>query len=383
MKIILGIWAVRIGGAETFAVELAKFLIKNQCEVYIFPINTSHDYQYFNSIRNAGITIMTPFKPGIIDWLSWKINGVSNKLFNFNVRDYVNKQFLDFKLKNEKFNLLISNAFKLDEYISNKKIVNFRYIIIEHGDYSKSIVEGLNLPLKALKSADEIVCVSRWSNDMLQKCIKSSNLKVIYNGHNQKHLTKLENEITAALKDKFVFGMIGRSDPQKGWEDAIKSFLTVNSLFPDTRLLLIGGGEYLDFLRSKYQNSNILFTGYQTEPQNYIQYVDVGLMLSQKYEAFGLAILDFFSQGKPVIANSIGGIPEVVKRGDLQGGILVLKKEEQYIDEVVSSMRIMVSDNHLKDQFSEHAKKIYTEFSFEKTGSEYLKLIDQIDSQNA
>ena len=67
-------------------------------------------------------------------------------------------------------------------------------------------------------------------------------------------------------------------------------------------------------------DSIVHFVGYQKAVDRYIQALDLFTMPSV-WEGMPLGLLEVLSMGKPVVATSVGGIPEVIV--DRQSGYLV------------------------------------------------------------
>lgn len=379
MKILVAVWSIRIGGAETFSLQLCEYLQRQGHSCYLFPVVGPWDLDYYRLIQERGVTILTPFLPGFVDWVGWKVNGIFSKFFKQDFRLYLTELYFNYILKRYSFNCIVSNSVLSDSFIAQQDRRGVPFVAIEHGEYSRKIIENQDIELGALNSADKVVFVSQWCRRVLFSKVSSRmNYNVIYNGHTRRTEEKIE-QYHKNLSENFVFGMIGRGVESKGWEEAIKAFLVVKANHQNIRLLLIGDGEFLQQLKTQYGNDpSILFVGRKTNPQDWIQYVDVGLLLSQKYEAFGLAILDFFAQKKPVISTDIGGIPEVVYFKNKKGGILIPTDEigKADISKTAYAMTQMLMNCEIKQKASQHAGEIYEHFTFEKTGRKYLNLIE-------
>ena len=386
MRILVAVWSIRVGGAETFAIQLCEYLQSKGHLCYLFPIVGPWDDKYFFSIRSRGIKILTPFSPGMADWIAWKLNSIMIRVFRMNFRHFITKLFYKYIIRKYSFDCVISNSILSDNFIIEQKNVSRPFVVIEHGEYSYKLIDQENFTTKVLSEASKVVFVSRWCKELFRSKL-SINFKseVIYNGHIKLPIGEIPEGYRHQLRNVFVFGMVGRGVKYKGWEEGIKAFLKVNVHNVNTRLLLIGEGIFLDELKIKYgENPAILFAGRQINPQDWIQYVDVGLILSHKYEAFGITILDFFAQKKPVIATNVGGIPEVVNPDpEKSGGIMVSIDEngKPQIFEVVAAMELMMKDKNLRRQFAEQTSEIYKRFSFEQTGLEYLKLVAEVSSK--
>jgi glycosyltransferase involved in cell wall biosynthesis len=91
------------------------------------------------------------------------------------------------------------------------------------------------------------------------------------------------------------------------------------------QLTVIGGGPLELALRDYVAGrhiTNIAFTGrLSTEQvQEHMRRCALGVIPSECCETFGLSILEFYLQGKPVVASDIGSISQIVESG--QSGLL-------------------------------------------------------------
>jgi glycosyltransferase involved in cell wall biosynthesis len=100
--------------------------------------------------------------------------------------------------------------------------------------------------------------------------------------------------------------------------------------FPGIRCLLVGAStegdrEYVEglerFLRDNRIEQHVIFAGFQRNPIDYMNLMDVVAHTSVLPEPFGIVTLEAMSCGKPLVSTTIGGPAEVVIHG--QTGLLV------------------------------------------------------------
>lgn len=124
--------------------------------------------------------------------------------------------------------------------------------------------------------------------------------------------------------DERVIGMVGRLEPIKGPEYFIRAAAKVCADFKKVRFIAVGEGS----LRSKLERlakslgvrERCIFTGWRDDVLEIMSILDI-LVLPSLNEAVGMVLIEAQSQGIPVIASSVGGVPEAVK--DNYSGILV------------------------------------------------------------
>ncbi|HVW71903.1 MAG TPA: glycosyltransferase [Candidatus Paceibacterota bacterium] len=124
--------------------------------------------------------------------------------------------------------------------------------------------------------------------------------------------------------DKYWIGMACELHPTKRVVDAIRAFKTVHERHPNTILVVAGAGQEEARLRAfieKLQLTDSIFLlGFVTGIDTKMSAFDLFLHTSRS-EALALAILEAGCASLPVVATSVGGIPEVIEDG--VSGILV------------------------------------------------------------
>jgi len=110
--------------------------------------------------------------------------------------------------------------------------------------------------------------------------------------------------------------VFGRLSVEKGQFDAISAFSEILSDFPGAKLLIVGDGKQRDFLEMQVRERdlarNVIFTGFQEDVKPLMAACDIVLVPSLK-EGFGLAAVEAMAMGIPVVASSVGGLPEIVQ----------------------------------------------------------------------
>jgi glycosyltransferase involved in cell wall biosynthesis len=378
MRILVVIWSIQIGGAETFAVELCKFLKNRGYQPYLFPVFGPWDKKYYEQIRSSGIVVLSPFTNNFRDWISWKINALFVKLRLNSFRDWLTVRFFQKAITKHDIKLVISNALVADLFVAKNLTDETLHFVIEHGEYSYALTDKKEINWEGFLHADEIICVSEWCKKMVAQKSIDIPTSVIYNGHRKPSTIEEYKGKLDFKPDEFIFALVGRGIAFKGWEEAIKAYKLVKQEHAKCRLVLIGEGEFLRSLEARYNDvPGILFTGRLTKPAEVIRFIHVGLVPSQRYEAFGIVILDFFSQGKPVIATRVGGIPEVVNYDGKTAGTLVPVDEngKAVVRVLADQMIAMMHDHELYTKSAKQAAEIYGNFTFENTGRQYEKII--------
>ena len=124
-----------------------------------------------------------------------------------------------------------------------------------------------------------------------------------------------------------VIGTVCRLvEPKKGLSILLQAMgeLTRRLGRPPCQLLVVGEGPAhaaLESLRDRLGLSGwVVFTGTRRDVPRVLHALDM-FVLPSLYEGFGIAILEAMAAGKPVVATTVGGIPEFVVPGET--GLLV------------------------------------------------------------
>ena len=118
--------------------------------------------------------------------------------------------------------------------------------------------------------------------------------------------------------------MIGRLEQVKGPGYFVDAALRIAQLRQDVRFVLIGEGslkkELADRVDAAGFKDRIIFAGWRDDIAQMLTMLDI-MVLPSLNEAVGLVLIEAQSQGIPVVASNVGGIPETIKENET--GILV------------------------------------------------------------
>jgi glycosyltransferase involved in cell wall biosynthesis len=124
-----------------------------------------------------------------------------------------------------------------------------------------------------------------------------------------------------------VIGTVCRLvEPKKGLRFLLEAMahLERESGKPVCQLLIVGEGPAERALRSLSEQlgiaSRVIFSGMRRDIPQLLSLMEI-FVLPSLYEGFGIAILEAMAAGKPVVASTVGGIPEFVVPGE--SGLLV------------------------------------------------------------
>ncbi|MCI0416746.1 glycosyltransferase [bacterium] len=162
-----------------------------------------------------------------------------------------------------------------------------------------------------------------------------------------------------------LIGTVAVFRAQKDLHTWLEAARILNRLHPDTHYMIVGDGqlreEIHDFARLLNLNEVVHFTGLQENVAPYYSAMDI-YMSSSIFEGLPLTILEAMAMRLPVVATSVGGIPEVVNEGET--GFLVAPRSPQPLADKLS---ILLDQPDLRKQMGDKARTVAEErFSMER-----------------
>jgi glycosyltransferase involved in cell wall biosynthesis len=123
--------------------------------------------------------------------------------------------------------------------------------------------------------------------------------------------------------------LVARLVPIKDVPTFLRSVATVAKTFPNIQALIVGDGvERVSLERLAYSlgiSAHCRFTGWVADLREVYAAADVAV-LSSINEGAGASLVEAMASGKPVVATSVGGVPEIVSPGT---GLLVPPRDPE------------------------------------------------------
>ena len=270
-----------------------------------------------------------------------------------------------------------------------------RLIISMHGCYemllhNPDVDEFFNREYRnIINRADNIVYTADKNKEVLIETgvINSSKVSKIDNGFVLGEYPKKDRSQLGIKEDDFVFGLVARAIPEKGYEEAIKAINIVNKkASKKAHLILVGASEYIDELKTKYKEDYIHFIDKFSLPNEWIgweEIFDVGLLPSYfKSESLPTVIVENLFLGNPIIATDIAEIKSMIVSDDKQAGIAInLKDGKADIDELVDAMNKMMTDKKLYEEYKKNTNIFAKRFDMNECLDKYEKLIEDDENE--
>lgn len=208
-----------------------------------------------------------------------------------------------------------------------------------------------------------------------QTQLKKRNHFTIYNalpeGISISRQTKSQNR-------PLTIGVVSRLEGIKGMDLVVPAFAQVKACHPEMQLLIVGDGSLRKQMEEQAHEAGleetVKFAGRQPQEKlsNYYDRIDILLMPSRS-EGFGLTAIEGMARGCVVVAARTGGLPEVVRDGEV--GLL---HEPGQVEELATQIKKLTEQPVLWKQFSNEATTYVQRFSFERFSLLFNNLYQKI-----
>jgi glycosyltransferase involved in cell wall biosynthesis len=166
-----------------------------------------------------------------------------------------------------------------------------------------------------------------------------------------------------------VVGSVGALVPHKGQRHLVEAARLAVREVPDARFVILGEGELREQLerqvRDHHLEKHVFLPGFRTDVLGCIKGFDVFAM-SSVTEGLGTSLLDAMACSKPIVATSVGGIPEVVVDGE--NGLLVAPRNHSAMADAIVRL---LTDERLRGRMGEAGlARVREHFTVERMVSE-------------
>lgn len=118
--------------------------------------------------------------------------------------------------------------------------------------------------------------------------------------------------------ERFVVGWVGRMTGVKRTDDVLEALRLLRERGVDAVLLMVGDGPDREHVEQRASELGIvrhcLFLGYQEDVSGWYRAFDA-MILPSANEGTPVVVIEALAAGCPVVATSVGGVPDVVREG--------------------------------------------------------------------
>lgn len=190
---------------------------------------------------------------------------------------------------------------------------------------------------------------------------------VIYNGVD---LSRCLVKESYAVKDCLTLLHIGRFNEQKNHAGLLEAFRQFCTVYPNSRLRLLGDGEMMEQTKALAQKLNlqerIEFCGSQNDVYPYLRSADI-FLLPSIYEGMPMTIIEAMGTGLPIVATKVGGVPDMITHEE--SGLLTPVQP----DAVCAACEKLAGSEALREKLGRQAKLDSARFSAEYMAKCYCR----------
>jgi len=264
-----------------------------------------------------------------------------------------------------------------------KKIYGCTLVHTFHTEPTKKLPIPAKMFVQNLLNACD--CVTFVSKRLQERIVELDNFsfpetKITYSGTFTKKVSKTETDefrkqykINGNSKILLALGMTALQYKAEGLKVLIKAIQILRDTYPNIVLIATRDGKYINdvklFAHEIGVEKNIIFTGDVPNPYTPLQICDIYTQITFGEGGVSVALLEAMAMGKPIIATSVGGIPEAISDGI--NGLLVEPKAE----DVAEKIELLLKDQEFAQKLGRSAQKTASErFTWGKTANEFLQI---------
>jgi glycosyltransferase involved in cell wall biosynthesis len=368
MRILHLISSGGLFGAERVAVELSKSLKKTyHCEPVLGVIR---------NVYNPHEEILEEAKSNGIEYAVFSCRSPLDLKLAFSIREFIKKNRIDVihchGYKSNFYGLLASKG-QVPSVTTNHNWLTAHWKLKTY-----CFLDSL-----WIRFFDRIVAVSNQvKKDMLRYKIPEEKICVIDNGIGLERFEKVDK--ANPIRDELGFdgkmriiGTVGSLGIEKGHIYLLEAASQILGIVKDLRFLIIGDGPLRKPLEEKSEKlgieKEVIFMGQRKDIPELLMAMDIFVLPSVR-EGLPMALLEAMAAKRPVIATRVGAIPKVIENEGI--GVLVEPKDAIGLRDAI--MNLLNDPARMSLLARGGFDRIYTDFSSDKMGKQYLELYEEI-----
>ena len=186
----------------------------------------------------------------------------------------------------------------------------------------------------------------------------------------------LRRELSFA-PDDYLVGIVGHLADHKGHEYLIKATKILKKHSPKIKVIIVGEGPLRMELDRQARESHVedivFFLGFREDVPKVLSSLDL-FVLSSYLEGLGSSILDAMACRLPVVATSVGGIPEVVIHQET--GLLVPPRDPSALARAI--LKLYNNRTRASDLGQRGYEVVHQKFSAEAMANKVVRLYERL-----
>ena len=174
-----------------------------------------------------------------------------------------------------------------------------------------------------------------------------------------------------------IVGNVAALVPHKGQRHLIEAAAIVVTKVPDARFVIAGEGELRPALERQIKDhrleKHVFLTGFRPDILSIHKGFDIFVM-SSVTEGLGTSLLDAMACGKPIVATTAGGMPEVVVDG--RTGLLVPPRDHVAMADAI--VRLLRDESARQEMAAAGLARVRARFSAERMVQDTLEVYRRV-----
>ncbi len=215
-----------------------------------------------------------------------------------------------------------------------------------------------------------------------ERYLNKNRTDVIYNGIPENCIQPFDADTKLAISksldlpvEKKLVGIVGRLNSIKGHFDFLDAAHIVLQEIPEVCFVIVGEGDLREELEQKAHklniSSNIIFLGHCNNVLEILSLLDV-LTICSHSEGCPVSVLEGMAMQTPIVATSVGGIPEILEHE--RTALLVAPKRPEQIAQAIC--RILSNAKFAKKISSNSLIELKSNYLVTHTVSQIQKVYD-------
>lgn len=240
------------------------------------------------------------------------------------------------------------------------------------------------------KRVSGIIATSNEQKKILKKFyhLDEDMLHVVYNGIDTDlfmpgvEVSSLRKKYNLEPNEKVILSL-ARIKEEKGIQITISALPEVLKRFPQTKLIVVGEGEYKSTLQKLTKKlgleKNVIFETFvpYEELPKYFNIADIFINSTIRENGYDLTLAQAMSCSTVVISSNVGSVPTIIK--DSENGLLIPKGN---LDRLSQAIIRIWQDANLKKKIEEGGRKtVVKEFSLESMAEGTIKVYEKVSAR--
>lgn len=198
--------------------------------------------------------------------------------------------------------------------------------------------------------------------------LSKNEIPIVLNGIN---IENCKPKSSYQISEKCKILHIGRFSEQKNHLMLVKSFEKLHKKRKDVCLVLIGNGEKRkeieSYVKEHKLTNSVSFVGLKSNVFIDLYNADV-FVLPSNYEGIPMTLIEAMGTALPIIATSVGGVPDMIQNNE--SGLLIQNNQE----ELVSALERLIDDENKRAYLGQNALIRSKKFSSQVMAEKYSRI---------